>query len=774
MLSKFLTGILMSLHLISPSKPLSIPQVTPPAIQIPSNADQASTNPNANDLSISDEVYADLALQHELDHVSVYYFDDNPKNTVSINADKGWDPASTIKLYVAMYAFDQVAAGSISLDQNVTIEDKNVVSSQSFPQGYGPLHAGDSASVYELLDRMITQSGNTSYNTLLDLLGRTKITKYAHDLGLVSSSIGAKLNLDGNQEAEDQSVLGFGPNTTNADDYARAFILINGKRIPGSTNLFDMLSRQKFNSMLPALLPKDVVVAHKTGELDPFYHDGGIVIGPKRKYILSVFSDMGAPSVVAHISDLVYTTDSSLVGNSGDVKATSEVPDAPLDPLVAKGEPQTVPGVLATNTQKVAVPKLTNADLGIRGSDLSSGFTSEQLPPVLIPANSSFHFLVTLVEKMRIVTNPSSSMKLQFAIENSKQDLAEANDLISKGQKDGANVILKKVGTDLAIVAKDKSVSSLPAIQSLISKVSETRFSILSRELNGVSESGKPQLIKEIAKQARGATEDVKPFIADAVKTTDLTQSPIVGQVVRTSSTSITVRIPGGGEVTTPVDNQISARDPGQKTPKVINPASIAVGSTIAIAGASSDKQIKPSFILTNISPDKSNQTPVTVLKVNPDKNTFVIVNQNGIPEQIDLTKDSVIKGSDTAVSLNNLKQGDVVVVHGESVSATPSGSLATPSATPVFPIATPVASLTPATATSGTGGPKSTNTPVPSGVSHPSTVPSTSTSPKVIKGDVIQVIQIPANPPTNKPKQGKTQTPVPLATPETKKKSSN
>src|SRR5258706_13044952 len=164
-----------------------------------------------------------------------------------------------------MYAFDQVAAGNISLDQLVTVEDKNVAALQSFPNGYPLLNAGDTASVYELLDRMITQSGNTSYNTLVDLLDRTKITKYVHDLGLVNSSIGAKLNLSGDQEAVDSTISGFGLNSTDANDYARAFILINGKRLPGSANLFNMLSRQKFNSMLPALLPKDIIVAHKTG-----------------------------------------------------------------------------------------------------------------------------------------------------------------------------------------------------------------------------------------------------------------------------------------------------------------------------------------------------------------------------------------------------------------------------------------------------------------------------------------------------------------------------
>src|SRR5260221_1115827 len=211
MLLKAILTILVGLHLL----PISAPKSSPSPQRTPTALAQGN-------ISISDEVYADLALQHELDHVSVYYFDDNPKNTVSITHDKKWDPASTVKLYVAMYAFDQVAAGNISLDEEVTVQGINVAPSQTFQDGYPTLKEGEIVSIYGLLDRMITQSGNTSYNTLLDILDRTKVTKYVHDLGLVNSNVGAKLNLDYDQGGLDSSTNGFGLNATNADDYARA------------------------------------------------------------------------------------------------------------------------------------------------------------------------------------------------------------------------------------------------------------------------------------------------------------------------------------------------------------------------------------------------------------------------------------------------------------------------------------------------------------------------------------------------------------------------
>src|SRR5258708_34611688 len=101
---KVVVTFLVGLHMLPASALRSLPtsnNSTPTPAEV-RNQPVANTPQPANGLSIQDEVYADLAMQHELDHVSVYYFDGNPRNTVSINADRNWDPASTIKLYAAM------------------------------------------------------------------------------------------------------------------------------------------------------------------------------------------------------------------------------------------------------------------------------------------------------------------------------------------------------------------------------------------------------------------------------------------------------------------------------------------------------------------------------------------------------------------------------------------------------------------------------------------------------------------------------------------------
>src|SRR5260370_38746935 len=116
--------------------------------------------------------------------------------------------------------------------------------------------------------------------------------------------------------------------------------------------------------MLPLLLTKNVVVAHKHGDLDPLYHDGGIVFGPKNSYVLSIFSNIGDPNLVAQLSELIYTKDFNLVGKSfRHVQKKVSYQTPPLDPLVAEAKPLST-SVLGAKTQTILTQPITAADLG--------------------------------------------------------------------------------------------------------------------------------------------------------------------------------------------------------------------------------------------------------------------------------------------------------------------------------------------------------------------------------------------------------------------------
>lgn len=74
----------------------------------------------------------------------------------------------------------------------------------------------------------------------------------------------------------------------------------------------DILLDQKFNEIIPARLPANVKVAHKTGNITGVQHDAALVILPNgKKYVLVLLSknlkDVEAGvAAMANVSEMVY------------------------------------------------------------------------------------------------------------------------------------------------------------------------------------------------------------------------------------------------------------------------------------------------------------------------------------------------------------------------------------------------------------------------------------------------------------------------------------
>jgi len=79
-----------------------------------------------------------------------------------------------------------------------------------------------------------------------------------------------------------------------------------------SESMIEVLKRQHYNDVIPALLPDHVVIAHKTGSISHVHHDSGIVYLPDgRKYVLVLLSkdlvdfDDGT-RLLQNISKMIY------------------------------------------------------------------------------------------------------------------------------------------------------------------------------------------------------------------------------------------------------------------------------------------------------------------------------------------------------------------------------------------------------------------------------------------------------------------------------------
>ena len=234
-----------------------------------------------------------------------------------INAGQPFHAASTMKTPVMIEVYKQAAAGKFSLDDSMTIrnEFKSIVDGSTYSldaaddseQG---LYAqvGQKRKLSDLVYDMIIVSSNLATNLVIELVDPRQVTATVHDLGAPDTQV-----LRG---VEDQKAFDKGlNNVTTAQDMMTLFVQIaQGKAVSpqASEDMTRILLDQKFNEIIPARLPAEVRVAHKTGSITGVRHDCGIVFLPDgHKYVLALLSkDMtdeeAGIRAMAAVSAMIY------------------------------------------------------------------------------------------------------------------------------------------------------------------------------------------------------------------------------------------------------------------------------------------------------------------------------------------------------------------------------------------------------------------------------------------------------------------------------------
>lgn len=167
---------------------------------------------------------------------------------------------------------------------------------------------GRMLTVHELAEHMIVTSSNLATNLLLDLVG----------IEAARASL-ARLHVSGidlRRGVEDESAWEAGINNrvTAAGLCETLRLVEEGKAISADASkaMLDILHQQRFRSGIPAGLPEDARVAHKTGEISTVAHDAGIVYLDGRDAYVVVILTEWAPDVnarqetIARISRAVY------------------------------------------------------------------------------------------------------------------------------------------------------------------------------------------------------------------------------------------------------------------------------------------------------------------------------------------------------------------------------------------------------------------------------------------------------------------------------------
>ncbi|HMI52260.1 MAG TPA: serine hydrolase [Candidatus Saccharimonadales bacterium] len=247
--------------------------------------------------------------------VSVAFRTLDGKSEWFFRADDSVHAASTMKVPVMIELFHQVHEGKVRLDQPIAIKnefhsivDGSVFSLKATDDSETELYqaAGQTRSLAQLCELMITVSSNFATDLVIETLGPANVETTVQAL----KAEGVKV-LRG---VEDQKAYDRGLNNTTT---ARGLLVLmdaiaQGQAVdPGAAKeMIAILERQKFNEGIPAGVPPETKVAHKTGELPKINHDAAIVFAP-RPYVLVVLvrgmADFKQSSaLIADISRALY------------------------------------------------------------------------------------------------------------------------------------------------------------------------------------------------------------------------------------------------------------------------------------------------------------------------------------------------------------------------------------------------------------------------------------------------------------------------------------
>jgi beta-lactamase class A len=260
---------------------------------------------------------AELVKASGAETVAVAYYDLGTGRELLINPDVSFHAASTMKVPVMMELYRQAAAGKLSLNQRIAIKNDfaSIVDGSHYsltPDSDSEQmlykRVGEKETIRELLRLMITVSSNLATNILIERVTPERVMELMREIGAN--------NIRVRRGVEDGKAFEKGlNNTTTARDLMIILRRIAERRAvspKASDEMIKVMLDQKFNEGIPAGLPKEVRVSHKTGSITKVNHDAAIVYAPGRKpYVLVVLErgiedEKRAHKLIADISRVVY------------------------------------------------------------------------------------------------------------------------------------------------------------------------------------------------------------------------------------------------------------------------------------------------------------------------------------------------------------------------------------------------------------------------------------------------------------------------------------
>lgn len=256
--------------------------------------------------------------------------------TVALNADMVFPTASVMKVPILYELYQQVEAGKVDLGRRIPFTPEKMVPGSGILQD---LDFGLQPTVKDLATLMITVSDNAATDMVIEQVGLDAVNATMQRAGMARSMLPMTvrgilydtvgLDIDNPEHSYDLyqqrtkenyidwNCRAYGDednNLTTPREMAGMLADIERRATLSAAScdaIIDILKRQKFNDRIPALLPPDATVAHKTGSLRGIRNDAGIVYAPDAPYTISLFAKRLADPVagvaaLARISKAIW------------------------------------------------------------------------------------------------------------------------------------------------------------------------------------------------------------------------------------------------------------------------------------------------------------------------------------------------------------------------------------------------------------------------------------------------------------------------------------
>jgi len=211
----------------------------------------------------------------------------------ALRADEQTRTASTIKLAIMAETFHQVAEGKLHWNDQIelTKEKKQGGSGILFE-----FSDGTKIDLQTAVHLMIVVSDNTATNLVLDKVGTDNVNDFMDSLGLTDIKSMRKIGGGGDSKAwtSDPRNKLFGLGRASPRQMVRLVEMMdNGQLVSkeASAQMIDIMKRQQYKDGIGRGEPDTIPVASKSGALDRFRADVGIIYTRRGRIAMAIYLD---------------------------------------------------------------------------------------------------------------------------------------------------------------------------------------------------------------------------------------------------------------------------------------------------------------------------------------------------------------------------------------------------------------------------------------------------------------------------------------------------